>query len=167
MWRSYVRRVWWGGANFNGWEGLAIPSPPCTRPCLGARSWYRSITAAAATRHAGRVNSGPTVRSGNILLCCAARVTTAITINGVVRNCASSSETKCEKVSDKSYPGLRAAKTNGEVCFCTSDGCNSAPRGVPTGHLMVIFIGVVCLLALTTQRWPPRLATNQLSGLHS
>jgi len=26
MWRSYVRRVW--GANFNGWEGLALPSPP-------------------------------------------------------------------------------------------------------------------------------------------
>jgi len=31
MWWSYVRRVW--GANFNGWEGLALPSPPCPRPC--------------------------------------------------------------------------------------------------------------------------------------
>ena len=31
MWRSYVRRVW-GGANFNGWEGLALPSPLVLAP---------------------------------------------------------------------------------------------------------------------------------------
>jgi len=30
MWRSYVRRVW--GANFNGWVGLALPSPPLSLP---------------------------------------------------------------------------------------------------------------------------------------
>jgi len=69
-----------------------------------------------------------------------------------MRYCASSSETKCDKVSDKSFPEFQVEGAEGDLCFCTGDGCNSAPRGVPTGHLMVIFIGVVCLLALTTQR---------------
>jgi len=35
MWRSYARRVWGEGANFNGWEGLALPSPPVLAAELG------------------------------------------------------------------------------------------------------------------------------------
>ena len=72
----------------------------------------------------------------------------------MARFCLTSSETKCKKVSNEriQISGFDVDIIEADFCVCTSDGCNSAPRGVPTGHLMVIFIGVVCLLALTTQR---------------
>ena len=96
------------------------------------------------------------MQSGDILAALGIKIdgvmrgTGSVDISGVVRTCFTSSETKCEKASGESYPGVENA--NGEACVCISNLCNSAPRGVPTGHLMVIFIGVVCLLALTTQR---------------
>ena len=50
MWWSYVRRVW-EGANFNGWEGLALPSlsplssplSPPLRPPFGCESSSEKI----------------------------------------------------------------------------------------------------------------------------
>jgi len=70
---------------------------------------------------------------------------------GVMRYCATASENKCEDVTDKSFPEFHVEGAEGELCYCTSDLCNAAPQ-TSIGHLMVSFIGVVSLLALTTAR---------------
>ena len=81
----------------------------------------------------------------------------------MMRYCATASENKCEDVTDKSFPEFHVEGAEGELCYCTSDLCNSAPQTSigPTDHaitdeadrpMTVSFIGVVSLLGLTTAR---------------
>ena len=75
---------------------------------------------------------------------------------GVGRGCAPKSEDMCTKYNHEPVPEFGIFEFTGEICFCTTDLCNSAPRNsapqTSIGHLMVSFIGVVSLLALTTAR---------------
>jgi len=70
---------------------------------------------------------------------------------GVGRSCAPKSEDMCTKYYHKPVAEFGIFEFTGEICFCTTDLCNSAPQ-TSIGHLMVSFIGVVSLLALTTAR---------------
>jgi len=70
---------------------------------------------------------------------------------GVGRGCFPKSEDMCTKYDHEPVPDFEITDFTGEICFCTSDLCNSAPQ-TSIGHLTVSFIGVVSLLALTTAR---------------
>jgi len=73
------------------------------------------------------------------------------TSTGVVRSCGFFvSENVCKKYNNEST-GRGGNYLTGKICYCTTDLCNSAPQ-MSIGHLMVSFIGVVSLLALTTAR---------------
>ena len=66
MWRSYVRRVW-GGANFNGWEGLALPSPLVLAPLqLCSYSAYKSKRMFIAEESRDPVNLGVRPKPPNL-----------------------------------------------------------------------------------------------------
>jgi len=73
---------------------------------------------------------------------------TTETEGGVMRFCAIKSEDTCDNVKDMTFTEFHVEDAEGELCYCKTDLCNAATQ--MTGHLPVIYIGVVSLIVLTT-----------------